>query len=406
MIFGLALFDTRSPAKGAVCQVEGSAAQHLRVAEITGANVCWISNLDRATVQRVFRGTRNIKGRDFFGVDLFRLGSELDLDVSDPNGCPRKRALLSRTLGRAGKLGERWYPSLDGAPSLREAVKDTVFHGTSDEMSLGRADVDEAMGEAYSAITACVNGGQFEGELVQLRWPRVEYAHMMVSAFPVPVGDWKRVEPGFFPKNLESRGPSGEVYKFLTQLGSEIPALVSLRILDRGEEASIVLGAAQKIRAWMPIHEAAQVAAFCRVRLKDVIVNSMYEYPATISGWAMPSINVAGQLSMSAGIVAENHWKAIAEPKAWGPNIFGSAVIPARAVWMAAWDRLMCCKAALDFAGAGLTVYSYGQGAINLVVQESQMSNVIEMCREAGLTPPLSILNRVENGKALISGTA
>lgn len=406
MNFGLALFDTRTPARGALCHSEGHQARHLSVREMTSQSVVWISNLDRSMVQRYFRGCQNIKGREFFGVDLYRLGNELDLDVSDGEGCPKKRALLSRTLARAGSLAERWYPSLESASSVKEAVKHTVFHGSSDEMSLGRVDVDEAMGEAYSAITACVSGGEFQGDLVQLRWPRVEYAQMMLRSFPVPVGDWQRVDRSGFPRNLESEGPSGEVYKFLTQLGSEVPALVSLRITDRQKDASIVLGAAQKVRGWMPIQEAAQVAAFCRVRLKDVIVNSLYEYPVTISGWALPSINAASRLSMSAGIVAENHWKAIADPRPWGPNIYGAAVIPARAVWMSAWDRLMCCKAALEFQNAGLNVYSYGQGAINIVASKSEAVKVIETCRSSGLTPPLSILNRVENGKALIAGTA
>ena len=147
-------------------------------------------------------------------------------------------------------------------------------------------------------------------------------------------------------------------------------------------------------RRWAPVHEVAQLVALgVRVRVDQLIVA---EGVTTLDeSYSLPQWTLGGleELSLSAGIVAQNWWMALATPRYVKKS--GKRFTP-RAAWLRAWDRLTMLRAALGLHRAGFHVSGYGSAQVHVVVPPALFDDLLEHAKHNDLVPQTRIVREVE----------
>jgi hypothetical protein len=93
-------------------------------------------------------------------------------------------------------------------------------------------------------------------------------------------------------------------------------------------------------------------------------------------------------LSISAGLVAEAHWRGLSSSVYKFNAAEGNRLISPWAVWLRASDRAFCFELALAAHRQGLHVTHYGNGSITVRVVRTELPQVLDFAMEHDIAHP------------------
>jgi hypothetical protein len=400
---GIVVFDSKSEPRSGLCSLAGGNPFRITCIGDLDTSTVWISNLDFEDLfnARLLDNPR-LRGNDFFRMKLDRLALEfgLDLDLNLHDGIQQLSAAASRIVN----YGSSTYGFTQLQRSLKDSIQqvllsdNTVFHQTPA--------VSEAIKNSFLASQRCY-GKLNNGISIPLRFSRTWYCRLLLS-MPVPNGQW-RITGVKFPIENKVNCRSGEgsvVYNFLQKLHNERPFLarISSRSANPNVDRLIDFVDNKEHRDWVPGHEAVNIAFYSDVTLHELLVCDEYTTIDDDPKFRFPHSHISDDMSLSAGVIAENHWVSLASViKGSGFGGRPKNILTPTASWLRAWDRLFCFKAAYELHKQGYFVRSYGVGTINIHCDTTsdKIKNLISVASQIGLTPPLGIVQMSKFDAAL-----
>jgi hypothetical protein len=231
---------------------------------------------------------------------------------------------------------------------------------------------------------------------VTLRYNRLEYAQKILST-QVPEGAWlfdgSEVNSNFRMTLDEALNP-------------EVPCLVNATVEFQGKDPEIAclaafgsgMGKTQALRTWISQPELAWLTKYARVQIHGVYKTlGSRELPRRVQLPEMLTSDPLFSLSVSAGLVAESHWKALANP-VYKVGV-GDEVNP-WSVWLRAVDRALSFKLALAAHQKGFFVSYYGNGSALVIIDRPALPALLDFALEAEIAHPNFRVIFEENGLA------
>lgn len=134
-------------------------------------------------------------------------------------------------------------------------------------------------------------------------------------------------------------------------------------------------------RSWVTLPELMEILQYNVVELLEGYISEL----GTLQIHKDIDLDI-DEFSYSRGLLMENIWTAYTLPLNRGK--FFTPV----GAYMRAYDRIMCAKAAYEFARNNLSVGSYGTGRVVVYCKKSEESMAMEIALENGLIPPLFMM--------------
>lgn len=391
---GIVYFDSRAEPRAGIASLAGGEPVRISCIGDLDTSAVWISNLDFEDMlnARLIDNPR-LRGNDFFRMKLDRLALEVGVNIESNLSLAVKQ--LSAVANRIAGYAANTYDLSGFQRSLKETIQRTLIR---DEPLVHQTPaVADAVKNAFLANQRCY-GKLSQGIGIPLRFSRTWYCRQLLS-MPVPTGLWRLTGIKFPIENKVScrSGPASIVYQFLLNLYGQKPFLarITSRSTNPGVDRLLDFVDNREQRDWVPGHEAVNIAHYSDVTVHEVLVADEYIVLAENPKFAFPHSHISDDLSISAGIVAENHWISLASMvKVDGFGGRQKSVYTPAATWLRAWDRLFCFKAALELHEAGYFVRSYGVGTINVHCESShnKIKSLIDTAAKLGLSPPLGIV--------------
>lgn len=393
-VVGIAIFsDVNNPKRG-VAAVSGGSAFAIQTAGDLDTDVLWITNLSfkEALAARLI-SIPKLRTKDFFRVDLARIASEVGVSLERYPSVAAQ--VISGIADRCMKASWSFYQFDTVAENLKRTIEPCII--THKEQAV-EPKFQGAIHNALKSFQLCHDVQPPDGKPYVLRFNRVWFAKKVIS-FPTPAGQWQQISLAKHVTNQEiRRGQNSITYKFLCELIDSRPALVKISVKHAQPEIAnfIDFAIGTDGRDWIPAHEAAQVAFYADVTVKEVLVAERYCNEGEALGVGLTSLDAVQETSFSHGLMAENHLHAIYSPRKFVTGNQTKWYTPTRATWWRAWDRMICLKAAIKLGNAGFFVRGYGTGAVRVVVTDSQIKSLEILAGELQLTAPLE-MGQTEN---------
>lgn len=400
---GVVCFDNKTDPRSGLASLAGGEPTRITcVGDLDTASV-WISNLEFEDLltSRLIDNPR-LRGSDFFRMKLDRLALEFGVDLVSNlhEGIKDISAAASRIVN---------YTAVTyGVTQLQRTLKETIQKVVLKDVPLQHQTpaVADAIKNAFLANQRCY-GKLRDGISIPLRFNRTWYCRQLLS-MPVPTGQWRLTGVKFpIVNKVNCRfGPGSVVYEFLLNLCGQNPFLA--RISSKSTSASvdrlIDFVDNREQRDWVPGHEAVNIAHYSDVTVHELLVCDDYVVLGEDQRFRFPHSHISDDLSLSSGILAENHWVSLASiVKVDGFGGKPRSVHTAAASWLRAWDRLYCFKVAMEMQKHGYFVSSYGVGTVNIHCESSpdKIRALITTASQLGLAPPLGIIQMSKFDAAL-----
>lgn len=389
--YGCVLFDDTSNPKKGYASLAGQKAKEIESLGDLESDAIWISNLNfsesfDANINRSPKVRRN----DFLRVPIQRLAREIGLNIiSNPE---KSVKLLSETINRLMLKASQIYGFHRPEDTLRKTLEKILLKN-SDEIDT-QSVAQNALNNAFLSFQPCYGVSPQGVQNVQFRWSRTHFANSMIN-MPYPQGEWSMYQ-GVLPNKNKDRGKSSDLYVFLEELADSQPALCKINVVNILPEVDELLDFTYgtECREWMPIHEVLKLSEYAVVNIKNILVCERYT-TAREQGLILPDEGPVSDLSFSYGLLAENMWLSIASQQKTLRAGKHNTWVSARAVWLRAWDRIVCLDAALQFKAKNYHVSSYGIGAVNLLVWPELFGGAIDAALSLKMSPPIWLLEDV-----------
>lgn len=391
---GIVCFDSKTDPRSGIASLAGGEPTRVTCVGDLDTSAVWISNLDFEDMltARLLDNPR-LRGNDFFRMKLDRLALEFGVDLLTNlhEGIKQLSAAASRIVNYTCVT----YGVTQVQRSLRETIqrvilKDSPIHHQTPAVA-------DAIKNAFLANQRCY-GKLNQGISIPLRYSRTWYCRQLLS-MQVPVGQW-RLTGAKLP--LENKvtcrsGPGSLVYQYLLALCSDRPFLARISSKSTNPKVDRLIDFVdnREQRDWVPGHEAVNIAFYSDVTVHELLVCDEYTSLDQVPSYRFPHSHISDDMSLSAGIIAENHWVSLASiVKIDGFGGKPRSVHTAAASWLRAWDRLYCFKAAMEIQSHGYFIRSYGVGTINIHCDSSpeKIKDLIGLAATIGLSPPLGII--------------
>ena len=384
---GVAIFDdVRNPAGGIASLCGDNTFRFTTVGDLPSEHI-WITNLTFKDAYAVrLHNNPKIKLSNFFRTELDRLCHELGLDLQTKRN--ETVMSLSKVSDRVLSLAMSIYGITRFKDSLRKTLEDSILPESEPDHS---PLIGAAIDSSFKYHQLCWGKRNPNNINFYLRFPRTKFAQF-VSALPVPQGAWQQITDKFPLKNNSvKRGTGSRVYELLEKITARQPALVKIGVADVDPAVAHLLdyGNGTDGREWVPVQEAAQIAAFADVTIHGLIIADGY---ITLEQSYAKKIHMldSGQINgLSYGLLAENHLHAIYSKRKLKVNGQYQSITTARASFLRAWDRIACFKTAIQLEKKRFQVLSYGAGTIQVSCSEDQVTELKAAAVELGLSPPI-----------------
>lgn len=307
----------------------------------------------------------------FLGVPLPELAGQWGL--LDPPVEPAARvAILAELAWRLVTLINRHYRGRLGAGGMFAFVRDAI-ETAGPPPRLPDPPLDTAFAQAYMLEHVREIDPNYATVPVEFQFQPARYAQVLLGMpGPDPQARFTRYT-GLIERGYDKEpGPHGRVYRFLCGLSARHPILVELDWSCDSPVLTPLMGAYSRrhVRRWFPGEEAAQLAAYGKVAIRNIYNASVYQRLGA-GHYALPREGEVAESLPSYGVLAQIHCRALASASAGGDSPL-SPVPSAHAIWVGAWGRLLCLQAALAFEEAGLRVTRYGLGRVTVQVPKDR----------------------------------
>lgn len=390
--FGVALFEHPDKPRAGWCAVANQEATPFADVQALSPKIQWITNLDRFQHQLLDSAWPHIHPDDLFRVRLMTIAEDLGYD-GGPVEQPGLVADLAEVVQRIAELASRHYALPAGHPNPMAWIQGHLQNGIPWHPPLPT--VLQAFNLARQTYHAIDISHDYRTKPFTLRFNRVAHAQRLCQHV-LPQGDWQRAE-NRWPKNERQPGTNGAVYQYLISLGEQQPALARLTFRDPVNPAYAKLLdpiSRNHVREWFTVQEAAQLAAYGTVVIKEILVGERYYDTKEMARWAVPDEGPMAPASLSFGLLCEMHWSALASPLSMPVGNGPTRVTQNSPVglWLYSWDRLYTLQAAKAYVDAGITVSMYGQGAVHIQLRPDQTAQAIHLAHQVDLIPSPALL--------------
>lgn len=402
--FACVLFDVQETADGKLVPMPGSGwasiegGSAFRISSIADLShgIKWLTNLSQDILWKsgLAKQTR-LKHSAYLKTDISQLSREMGMVI--PNTPVTKICeTLSAIFNKVMRLAMDFYGLKDfSQKDLHLELKSALL--TNDNNI--SAPLDEALSRAYQDLVVCDHRLQKDGQIfVSLKRPRYFHAKSILdTAVPDFKGEWTFLAPNELPPNPD------KIIEFLMSLNKPFIAKVSIDDFDSMDEAFINLkkllnlgealadNGKTKERNWVCQPELLYLSRFAKVNIHAVFVAPGYKKLNEVIN--LPYLGELSDFSISLGILAECLWIGMAG-RSINPQTRSKSLVSPRACWLKAADKFLTFTSAVMISSAGFTVTSYSYGAVNVLVDEDQMERLIEIAPHAGLSVPLSVLEK------------
>lgn len=381
---GVVLFDNRDEmTDGWACAHGGSPFRVRNPAHLPN-DVIWVCNADYNTFQLQQSRLHHLRRDDYFRSTLAHIAADLGFRAEGEYA--RDTALkLAEIVHRSFTLAVTLY-GRNGLPMApRETTLADDIRRTMPAMSgLSGSDyLRQPLASAYQSYSTpnWSDRRDYVGDLVSvlLRLNRVEHAKQLL-AYPMPDEAWHYVP---------EEAARGELDAWLSPTR---PSLVEVQIMLQDQVGELVSFGAQPgkragLRTWVSQPELRFLVAHAQVNVKAAFsCRAPRELPPS---YQLPDALVQDPLlamSYSAGLIAESHWHAVANPP-WSRLRREVETFPIN-VWQRAYDRAACFEKAYAAYQAGFIVKGYGNGSVLLRVQRSELRNLLAFAAREGFNYP------------------
>lgn len=388
--FGVAIFDD-SRESGWASLPDGEAMRFSSPHDLK-SDCIWVTSADGSDFHYKWSRLHHLRASDYVSK-LSYIASDFGLKVA-PQGrfggiAQRACSLLSPTVHRAMVIATQVYGWNDPASrladkSLIESIRGTLF----DEVAppTVRANMASAFMAAFQNTSAPSWHDKFRTDRVSLtlRYNRLEYAQKILSTM-VPEGAW--IYEGS-DVNTDFRCSIDRA------LDPEQPCLVNATVEYQGRDPDLAClaafgsaaGKSPVLRTWISQRELAWLIQHARVHIHGIhYATHSRPLPVKVQLPEMLTSDPLFALSVSAGLVAESHWKALASPVR--KRGIGDTVNP-WSVWLRAADRALSFELALAAHKQGFFVSYYGNGSVLVNIERADLPKALDFALENEVAHP------------------
>ncbi|MCP1674276.1 hypothetical protein J2T57_001378 [Natronocella acetinitrilica] len=395
---GVCLFDDPRTATGGWASVAGREAERVSGTGRLSSDVLWVTNLGYRDYQRLnLIRTPHIFDEQYFRTSIKAMCSELGLE-GDP---ARAACHLSTILDRVAQSGAEILGVNIAQPGYRySSLVSTALHLPSMRQQPHGAHASEIR----AALTQATQSNQamagvqrpYGASCKGFNYPRGALAKWLLSQ-PYPISnDWKELKQAsgqtvFGVEDGQLIRGTKAVRQTLSELGEKAAVFLRVRVLDTDTfyRPFATFGAgANAPRGWAALPEVLYLSKFCKLSVSGGFRCSAgrLELP--------PGVDLANaEYSYSRALMLENLWVGLATP------LQGAGQPTAVGAYMRAYDRVVCGKAAEQFARNSFVVGSYGTGRVMVYVRKGEEAAAARISLDAGLSPPMDIAQLASGGQ-------
>jgi hypothetical protein len=400
--FGCVMFDLQEAADGKYipypgsgwASIQGGSAFRIKSTSDLSSDVKWLTNLSLEILWKSgAHKQQKLKHSGYLRTELGQIMKELGLTppkIPIAEVCEKISALFNKVM----RLSIEFYgvKSFNNKDLLLE-IRNELF---KEDANISIA-LDEALTRAYQDLVICETPILKDKQLfVTLKRPRYTHAQAILDvSLPIWNGDWNFYGSRDLPPSNEKK------IEFLMNLGNPFLAKISInrfyddvslnvdlgKLLDLGE--AMGEGGKTKDRNWVCQPELLYLCRFADVNIEAAFVADGYKELDI----KLPFLGDLSAWSYSLGLLAENVWMSLST-RSVNPQTRAKTLVSPRACWLKAADRFMTLTSAMMLSSAGFVVSSYGYGGVTIMLDESKIGELIELAPHAGLTVPMSIIDK------------
>jgi len=401
---GIVLFDHPDEVGNGTAYLPEVPAQRVRSPNDLRNDVIWVSNL--SAFEEKIQTHPTLRSGYYFRVMLADIAHDMGIQSTrdgqmHPDDAVKVATIMTRTMTIAARaygwdVAELGPLRVQESFLMKDIAKMLPMPPAPDPRF--RDDLVRALTQAYQdASIPDWPAPTYEPDsvYVTLRFNRVNYVQQLIEC-PMPAGrDWVRIDNVDMDENT---------LQFCVTHPTLVKATIEWDNATNEMAALAAYGQAGKkrntMRLWLAQPELSWISQHAKVTISTIWLDkSGYRRlppPARLPG--LFTAHPEACLSYSAGLVAYNHWQALASCT-WNrrSRIEESSVW---ATWLRALDRAMMFSMALKAYEAGFHVERYGGGALRLRVTRDRLTELAQFKEKHGFMYPdiNSLLHRHELG--------
>jgi hypothetical protein len=394
---GAAIFDNeREMGCGWACSSDG---QPFYFASPTAlpSDTLWVTSLDWNEYRQGAARMHNLRRVDYLKTAMSRIAADIGVR-SDGEYARHASQVLGRVFQQATQIAMTLYGWKDAS---EDVLSETIRRCIAQPPRAPQHMRNPLLAAFQNHSSPAWPRGPYVGNTISvtLRLNRLEYAHRLLS-LPVPDEGWTLVyEAG-------NAGESASPERFLNpDKPCIVEATVELGMSDPDQATLASFGTepgkrSVGARRWISQPELAWLHERVKVHVSTAYECHDKRYlPDSARLPRALTSDPLFALSISAGLVAESHFQAIASTVYSRQSKGYSA--SAWAVWMRAYDRGECFKLAQSALRAGFQPISYGSGAVTVSLTKDRLPDLLEFSEVNGVAHPSFHPLFVEHGYAL-----
>lgn len=373
--FGVALFDNpRDMSSGWACRANDDPFPFNSVSDLSN-DTLWVTSLDWTEYQRRAQKLSHLRRIDYLRSSLTAIASDLGFRITGAYA-EESCAALARVLNQAMLIAIHTYKWDSPSSDLRgDVLSDDIRRILpSPPKAISYTNTKSALLAAYQSYSTPDWPQKFVPDSVTLtmRYNRLEYAKKIMGTL-VPDDSWTYFPPEAVNNmNIDDllNPEQPTLVEAAVELGSIDPEIASL--ISFGASTS----ARTSLRKWISQPELSWLSRHANVRVSSVLM-ARSSRPLS-SGVELPARLISDplfSLTVSAGLVAEAHWSAIATSTY--NKTTRSAEVNSWTVWLRAADRAMSFALALKAHEHGFMVAGYGNGSIVVRVPRDSLKSCL-----------------------------
>lgn len=382
--FGVVLFDNpRDMSAGWACQAGGEPFRISSAAELSN-QTGWVTNLDWAEYTDRAKRQSHLRRADFLRSSLAAIGSDLGVRITGSYAAIAA-PLLANVINQAVRLSCRAYGWSSPINDVRECVLVDDIRRTLPGLPKVNPVTRTQMSSAFQSYSAPDWPPEYDDNTLTftVRYNRLEYAQKIMTT-QVPDDAWTYIPPAqaaslSIEDLLNPAAPT--LVEAAVELGGIDPDMATL--VSFGAQTAKRTG----IRKWISQPELAWLSRHARVTVTSALrCRSSMSLPQSVALPSELTEDPLMRLSISAGLVAECHWNALAA-KTYS-RVLRSDEVGAWGVWLRAADRALSFELALKAKAAGFKVTGYGNGCAVLKVSKFRLRECLEFAEQGNCSHP------------------
>jgi hypothetical protein len=390
---GVVNFDDIELVANGWSSIDGGPAQRISgIGDLT-SSVYWVTNLPYKIYRQLNLNQKpNLFDSQFFRTSLKLISMEVGLEDK-----PKDLAeFASEVFSRVNKLSQKYYKTkLNLAPyRFNVLLSDAVIGRKLRQRPMGShaTKLVDGFKESTQQNQSMLSEVPKNSKARTFYFPRGAYAKNLFSQ-DYPIGtEWKQINE----KDVNARIGTKEgntisgTKSFIQSIDSKCKNKSAIFKVDVvytdkffRKFSSFGVGSNYQ-RNWMTLPELKEFAKFCVIEVEEGYLTDSGKIDLPLDFMN----DDYDEFSYSRGLFLENIWTAYSLPINRGEYYNPTGA------YMRAYDRLICSKAAFEFARNNFTVGSFGTGRVVVYLREAEESIASEIALELGLICPHYILRK------------